>query len=57
MKKNEDETWIGIFFGYLAIGVFSILATIFSGLMALFTLPARTPELWNKFVRWCRENF
>lgn len=57
MKKNDDETWIGIFFGYLAIGVFSILATIFSGLMALFTLPARTPELWNKFVRWCRENF
>lgn len=57
MKKNDDETWIGIFFGYFAIGVFSIVATIFSGLMALFTLPARAPELWNKCVRWCRENF
>lgn len=56
MKKN-DETWIGIFFGFLFIVLFIIVATIYSGLMALFTLPMRIPELISKCVRWCRENF
>ena len=56
IKKN-NESWISVCCFYFCIGVYCILATVFTFVMAVWTLPSRVPELTGKFIRWCCDRF
>lgn len=56
-NKDNDESWISVCFFYLCMGIYCVVATAFTFVMAVFTLPSQAPVLFNKVVSFFRDRF
>jgi hypothetical protein len=56
-NKDNDESWISVCFFYLCMGIYCVVATVFTFVMAVFTLPSQAPILFNKVVSFFRDRF
>lgn len=56
-NKDNDESWISVCFFYLCMGIYCVVATVFTFVMAVLTLPMRIPVLIKNAVRFFRDRF